>query len=167
MHKFVKRIILTGNKIESLLRIQDAEELNKYINSFLKELEKLNKDIELPNLYNILARYYIFIKDNDNALKILSNAYKIENENSLLFGRIITLSLFGEISFIQKDYENSYNYFRKALEDAKQIAGSIDDNKDKRIFMETEMIKTLASMIKKLSGILSHKNGAGVAPALK
>ena len=66
-------------------------------------------------------------------------------------------TLLGRHSLEQGDYETCFGHFKKGLQTAKTIAGTIDDGNDRARFQQQRLMVYLVARIKELGGRFGQK----------
>ena len=165
----IKRVkyILNFNHLEHNINKNDLNKSKDIFKEAITYLNNVTDDIELPRFYDIIAEYYIQLNEINNAITYLNKALKKAQGSGLTPELIKTFTLLGQIKFDQKEFEESYNYYKNAIQVAKKISDNIDSTENRKSFRNQEIIKFLEKEIKRLSVLIGQKNRAGLDPALQ
>ena len=154
-----KRILWFG-RIELLLdqgRTNDAAALT---GDYLTVLEQADQDLELPWMRILAARIYMAQEEPDRARRLLQSAHRQAQETHLRPELITSLTLLGQIAREKGNYEEAYVSFKQALGVCREVAGNIDGEADRRLYLGRPVVLSLSEEIKSLGRRLGQKEKA-------
>jgi tetratricopeptide (TPR) repeat protein len=151
-----KRILWFG-RMELRLDQSRTSDAAALAGNYLAELEQADQDLELPWMRILAARIYITQEKPDRARRSLQAAYLQAQETGLRPELITSLTLLGQIAKEKGDYENAYASFKHALSVCREVAGSIDGEADRKLYLGRPAVLSLSEEIKSLGQRLGHK----------
>ena len=151
-----KRILWFG-RVEYLIEHGRTGEAVTLAENHLPDLNQVDQDLELPWMRNLAAELHVAQRDPDRARSLLKLA-KVQSQETGLRPELVTsLTLTGQIAKAEGSYEEAYASFKQALNVCREIAGNIDEDADRQLFLAQPVVRSLAEEIKSLGQRLGHK----------
>jgi serine/threonine protein kinase/tetratricopeptide (TPR) repeat protein len=149
--------ILWFGRLEFLLEKGDIDEAIRISTELLPELDDPEPDIEEAWMFNLAGALELNRQNRPRASYYFQTAERIAREAGLVPELITSMTMLGQIAKIEGDYECAYGFFKKALGLCRQVAESIDNPDDQKLFLSRPLVQGLAVEIRALGQRLGQK----------
>ncbi|MEA2030608.1 MAG: tetratricopeptide repeat protein [candidate division Zixibacteria bacterium] len=139
------------NHLNRLIADGAEELIDSLVEKALPRLESITDDIELANICNTAAEYYLREGLFVEAERMISRAMKSATVSNLIFERIQTLMLMGKLQMTRGNFELCFDNLKTALQLSRKVADNLPNKDDRRIFQNQRSIQSLVSEIKNLN----------------
>ncbi len=140
-----------GQRLKQTEVRPDADE---YMN-LIEGLTQRHNDIELPWMNNLAAELMLKSDQVEKAESFLARSIHLAAEYGLNPELITAHILFGKMHLQMNNYEEAFDCYRKALENARRISDGITDPKDKALYQNLPRNRFLVDEIKRLARTLT------------
>lgn len=153
-------LFLTYNRIEQSLEHGDAVSARNFYEQSLSSLQALEEDIELPRLRATAAELLIECGQPDMAMGWLESGLASAQNMGLTPEIASMLTLRAGIESLSGAYEKCYASSRQALQIIRQLAESIDNDRDRAAFLQRRSVQNLMTEVRRLGTVLGQKQRA-------
>ncbi|MFN2189176.1 MAG: tetratricopeptide repeat protein, partial [Candidatus Promineifilaceae bacterium] len=154
-----RQVLLSANRVEYLLDHGQIDEAVSAASSIDEATLLAFEGIESSRACVLFAETMIAQSRFDDAAPLLARAVRMARANGLRPEWATALTLQGQAAFHEGNYERSYALYKEALGLWKAIAGSINSEDDRLIFLKRRSIVFLTNEIRRLSSIFAKKKG--------
>jgi serine/threonine protein kinase/tetratricopeptide (TPR) repeat protein len=151
-----KRILMFG-RLEFLLERGDVDAVLDLTPDLFDELNDSEPDLERAWMLNLAGAVALNRQKRQQAKSRFEAARMLAEEIGLMPELITSLTMLGQIAKIEGDYERAYGFFKQALGLCRQVAESIDNPEDQKLFLSRPLVQGLAVEIRALGQRLGQK----------
>nr|MBN2277155.1 serine/threonine protein kinase [candidate division Zixibacteria bacterium] len=156
---------ITTNQI--MLRLAASYLQKGEIENARNTLEQLSEyfgdghsNLDNANYYNMWGKISGSLNNGTEARRYFEKAIRLASDSHLILEKIDALSALGKLCFENRDFEESYRFYKEAVGSIRTIAADIKEERYRRTFLENECIIYVSTAVKKLGEILSQKKKA-------
>lgn len=150
------------NYIQYLIGSDFISDAEKIIGVYAPQLSAFPQNIDATERMNLIAEFYAKKKNYQEAKALVENSYSSAHTLGLLPEEMNAAILSGCVAYGVGNYEEAYARYKTALQICRQIVNYIDDESDKKLFMNKPNVKLLVLEINRLGEKLTLKKKAGV-----
>ncbi len=152
-----ERRVLWFGRLEFLLEAGDVERAFDFAKSLVDELVDPESDIERPWMLNLAGVVYLNRQERRQAASRFETARGLAETAGLVPELITSITMLGQIAKIEGNYEKAFAFARRGLSLCRQVAESIPDPADQKLFLARPLVQSLAIEIKTLGQRLGQK----------
>jgi serine/threonine protein kinase/tetratricopeptide (TPR) repeat protein len=143
-----------------LIAVGEIDRSGRILRDLSDTFAESNSDIENASFFILLGTLHLTAGEISRARTDFETALRIAGKYGLLPELAEAAAKLGRINSDIKEYEASYQHYRKAINTIKTIADDIKDEALKQSFLSDGKIASVAGEVKKLGQLLAQKKGA-------